>query len=214
MKYLLGLILIITITVIGFYIFKNPKTTEINQDEIKIIAFGDSLTAGYGVELNNSYPAILEKELLNKGYNVKILNMGISGDTTEDGLKRIESVLSQNPDLIILGLGANDMLRSKNPSITKDNLEQIIIKIKANNIKIILAGMESTIINNSEYKKKFNSIYKELSDKYELPLIPYFLKGVVLKTRYNIKDGIHPNKEGYEKIVDQNVLPVVLEVLR
>jgi acyl-CoA thioesterase-1 len=188
------------------------------KKEYKIVAFGDSLTAGYGVDLKDSYPSILEENLKKKAEakntEIKIINMGVSGETTSGGVDRVEFVISQNPNLVLLGLGANDMLRSTAPSLTRDNLDKIIKSFKDKNIKVILLGMESQITNGIEYRKEFNSIYPDLSEKYDLPLVPFFLKGVVLVPSLNTADSIHPNRMGYEKIIKENVEPVLLPYLK
>jgi len=181
--------------------------------KIIIAAFGDSLTAGYGVNLEESYPSILEKYFLDKKINARVINMGVSGETTVQGANRVEFVLSQKPDIILLGLGANDMLRSLPPSQTRASLETIIQAIQKENVKIILLGMKSSQSNGEDYIGEFNIIYPDLAQKYNLPLVPFFLQGVVLNQNFNTSDGIHPNTIGYEKIVTENILPILLPVL-
>lgn len=220
MKYILIIVLVL-ISSIGIFSYnKNTDSNTVNQQvqqtgkTFKIVAFGDSLTAGYGVKLDESYPSILEKELKKENSNIEIVNMGVSGETTTGGLDRVNFVISQNPQLVLLGLGANDMLRSSNPDLAKANLEKMILAFKEKNITVVLLGMEAQITSGLAYKKKFDAIYKDLAKKYDLALVPFFLENVVLVKSLNIDDGIHPNKEGYEKIVKENVLPVVSEVLR
>ena len=221
MRYLLIVVFLI-ITSVGavFYFGKKDTNKIINKTaeadttrEYKIIAFGDSLTAGYGVNLNESYPAILEKYLKVINTNIKIINAGVSGETTTGGLDRVDFIISQKPQLVLLGLGANDMLRSINPDVTKTNLEKIIIALKENDIPMVILGMKAQIGNGFAYKKKFDSIYADLSAKYDLPLVPFFLENVILVKDLNINDGIHPNRQGYEKIVKENVLPVLKKVI-
>jgi acyl-CoA thioesterase I len=201
----------------------NSKSTEVNtqvvapsNDIYTIIAFGDSLTAGYGVTLEESYPSILENRLKEKfpTRTIKVINMGVSGDTTTGGLERVPFVVSQKPDLVLLALGANDMLRATPPSVTKNNLEKMITQLTSTSTSIILIGMKASQATGGIYKNAFDSIYPELSKKYSLPLVPFLLEGVVLRPTLNIEDGIHPNKKGYEKIVDENVLPVLVPYLR
>jgi acyl-CoA thioesterase-1 len=184
-----------------------------SEDPYTIIAFGDSLTAGYGVPLVESYPSQLESELNKRGYNVRVINMGVSGETTTAGLERVSFVLSQNPDLVLLGLGANDMLRSSSPSIAKKNIEAMLIQFKDANIPVVLLGMRSTSSNGPVYTKEFDAIYPTLAKEYSLPLVPFFLDGVALRPSLNTSDGIHPNKEGYEKIINNNILDVLLPLL-
>ena len=163
----------------------------------KVLLFGDSLMSGYGLPEDDHLSVVLEKSLKSDKYKIQIFNGSISGDTSSDGLDRIEDELSDTSyDLIIIGLGANDMLRRINPDQTKQNLEDIINIITSNNIKIILAGMIASPTNGLNYKKKFDKIYPDLSKKFELELIPFLLKGVALNPSLNQADGIHPNEKG------------------
>ena len=163
----------------------------------KVLLFGDSLMSGYGLPEDDHLSVVLEKSLKSDGNEIQIFNGSISGDTSSDGLDRIEDELSDaSYDLIIIGLGANDMLRRINPDQTKQNLEDIINIIVNNDIKIILAGMVASPTNGLSYKKKFDKIYPDLSKKFELELIPFLLKGVALNPSLNQADGIHPNEKG------------------
>ena len=163
----------------------------------KVLLFGDSLMSGYGLPEDDHLSVVLEKSLKSDGNEIQIFNGSISGNTSSDGLDRIEDELSDaSYDLIIIGLGANDMLRRINPDQTKQNLEDIINIITSNNIKIILAGMIASPTNGLNYKKKFDKIYPDLSKKFELELIPFLLKGVALNPSLNQADGIHPNEKG------------------
>ena len=163
----------------------------------KVLLFGDSLMSGFGLPEDDHLSVVLEKSLKSYGYEIQIFNGSISGDTSSDGLDRIEDELSDaSYDLIIIGLGANDMLRRINPDQTKQNLEDIINIIVNNDIKIILAGMVASPTNGLSYKKKFDKIYPDLSKKFELELIPFLLKGVALNPSLNQADGIHPNEKG------------------
>ena len=163
----------------------------------KVLLFGDSLMSGYGLPEDDHLSVVLEKSLKSDKYEIQIFNGSISGDTSSDGLDRIEDELSDTSyDLIIIGLGANDMLRRINPDQTKQNLEGIIKIITSNNIKIILAGMVASPTNGLSYKKKFDKIYPDLSKEFELELIPFLLKGVALNPSLNQADGIHPNEKG------------------
>jgi acyl-CoA thioesterase-1 len=220
MKYVLIIVLVILSSVGVFFYNKDTRSSAINKQvqetgkSFKIVAFGDSLTAGYGVKLEESYPAILEKILQKNNPNIEIINMGVSGETTTGGLARVDFVISQKPDLVLLGLGANDMLRSTSPDVAKANLEKMILAFKEKNIPVVLLGMEAQITSGFAYKKKFDAMYADLAKKHDVVIVPYFLKNVVLVKDLNIADGIHPNREGYEKIVQENVLPVVNKVLK
>lgn len=192
---------------------ENPPQQEKSVKPFVIIAFGDSLTAGYGVTLDESYPMQLEKELQKRRYNIRVINMGVSGETTTAGLERVPFILSQKPNLVLLGLGANDMLRSSSPQITKQNLASILEQFKTANIPVVMLGMKSTSSNDKEYINTFNAIYPFLAKEYTLPFVPFFLEGVALIPILNTGDGIHPNKIGYEYIIKNNILPVLIPTL-
>ena len=193
MKKLLGIIILSLISILS--ISCSEKKSQIKIE--KVLLFGDSLMSGYGLPEEDHLSVVLEKSLKSEGYEIQIFNGSISGDTSLDGLDRIEDELSDvSYDLIIIGLGANDMLRRINPDQTKQNLEDIIKIITSNNIKIILAGMVASPTNGLSYKKKFDKIYPDLSKKFELELIPFLLKGVALNPSLNQADGIHPNEKG------------------
>ena len=163
----------------------------------KIVLFGDSLMAGYGLPNEHHLSMVLQENLRADGYNVEVINGSVSGSTSSGGLNRAEWTLSEiNIDLIILGLGANDMLRGINPKETKTNLEKIIKIAKDKNIKVILAGMVAPTSHGLKYKKNFDKIYPDLSKQYNLPLIPFLLEGVALKPELNLSDGMHPNAKG------------------
>lgn len=212
--------ILLTGIVVGVLLFlkdsttANTTTAKKQEKTITIAAFGDSLTAGYGVDLTESYPYLLERKLQEEDISARVINMGVSGETTSGGLERVSFVLEQNPDIILLGLGANDMLRSLPPSLVKSNLETIIVGLLQGNKKIILLGMKSVTTNGQTYRQEFDAIYSDLAKKYNLTLVPFFLEGVVLRPTLNTNDGIHPNKSGYEKIVSENILPLLLPHLK
>ena len=175
------------------------------EDINKIVLFGDSLMSGYGLKENQALSIILENDLKETGYNIRVINGSVSGDTSEDGLNRIEEYTSGGDiDLIVLGLGANDMLRRINPDQTENNLRKIIEIIKAKNIKIILAGMKASPTNGLAYKKRFDDIFPKLAEEYDLTLIPFLLKKVALNPKLNQSDGIHPNFEG-AKVISETI---------
>ncbi|MFN8670657.1 MAG: arylesterase [Candidatus Sericytochromatia bacterium] len=186
--------------------FSSEKDTILSKKENKIITtYGDSLTAGYGLPIEESYPSLLQKKLQKEGYPYKVINSGLSGDTTQAGLNRINWVLKTNPEIVILELGANDALRGMSVENAKKNLSSIIEKLQAKKIKILLAGMRAPRNLGEKYYKSFDNIYPELANKYKIPLIPFFLDGVAMDKNLNIGDGIHPNSKGYIKIVNNNV---------
>lgn len=163
----------------------------------KIVLVGDSLMAGYGLPKEQQLSTVLEKNLQKQGYNIKIINGSVSGSTSSGGLNRVKWTLEEpNINLLILGLGANDMLRGIDPKETKNNLDNIIQAAQTKNIKVILAGMLAPTTHGIEYKKNFDKIYPTLSAQYKLPLIPFLLEGVAMKPDLNQSDGIHPNKQG------------------
>ena len=153
--------------------------------------------AGYGLPSDQRLTVVLENDLKKSGHEIKVINGSVSGSTSSGGLNRVDWTLSEpDIDLMILGLGANDMLRGINPSETKKNLEKIILTAKDKNIEIILAGMYAPTTHGVNYKNDFDNIYTSLSKKYDLTLIPFLLEGVALNPELNQSDGMHPNYEG------------------
>ena len=187
---------------------KTNKLDDVNE----ILLFGDSLMSGYGLKENQALSIILENDLKEAGYNIKVVNGSVSGDTSEDGLDRIEEYTPDSDiDLIVLGLGANDMLRRINPDQTENNLRKIIEIIKTRNIKIILAGMKASPTNGLAYKKKFDDIFPKLAEEYDLNLIPFLLKKVALNPKFNQSDGIHPNYEG-AKVISETIKESIINL--
>jgi acyl-CoA thioesterase-1 len=168
---------------------------------IRIVAFGDSLTAGYGLPADQAYPAVLEKRLLADGYEVQIVNAGVSGDTTEGGLARIDYALEDGADLVILELGANDMLNGVDPKITRKNLERIIAACHEKGAKIFLGGMVASGNFGQSHQREFDAIFPGLAAKHSLPFYPFFLEGVVNDPNLVLWGGLHPNAAGVERIV-------------
>lgn len=172
------------------------------QDRL-IVAFGDSLTAGLGVAVDQSYPAILERKIKEAGYPYRVLNSGVSGETTAGGLRRVDWVLRSRPDIVLLELGANDGLRGLNPDQTEKNLEEIITRLRKEGVTVVLAGMKMPPNYGKEYTDRFEKIYPTLANRHGIRLIPFFLDGVATHTELNQADGIHPTAEGYRVIVDR-----------
>lgn len=173
-----------------------------------ILFYGDSLTAGYGLSAQEAFPALTEAELNKSGKKVKVINGGLSGETSAGGLARIDWTLKQNIDVFILELGANDGLRGLPLDQTKKNLQEIITKVKAKypNVKIILTGMMVPPNMGKEYSDGFKKIYPELASKNRLPLYPFLLEGVAGNEKLNQADGIHPNREGHKIIAKKLAL--------
>ena len=164
--------------------------------DVKIILFGDSLMAGYGLDQSNYLDRLLEKDLLDQGIVSQITNASVSGDTSNGGLNRLNWSLQDDYDLFILGLGANDMLRGISPDTTKENLEEIIKSVQKKNIPILLTGMQAPSSYGQDYQSSFNSIYPQLAKEYEIFLYPFLLEGVALDPNLNQSDGKHPNEQG------------------
>jgi acyl-CoA thioesterase-1 len=168
--------------------------------------------AGYGLPNEQHLSVVLENDLQQDGHNIKIINGSVSGSTSSGGLNRVDWAIGEpDLDLVILGLGANDMLRGINPNETEKNLEQIIQIVKDKEIKIILAGMLAPITHGIKYKNQFDQIYPRLAKKYDIPLIPFLLDGVALKPEYNQSDGMHPNDKG-TLIISQTLKKSILAI--
>ena len=178
----------------------------------KVLLFGDSVMAGYGLPSDQRLSVVLENDLKKSGHEIKVINGSVSGSTSSGGLNRVDWTLSEpDIDLMILGLGANDMLRGINPSETKKNLEKIILTAKDKNIEIVLAGMYAPTTHGINYKNNFDNIYTSLSKKYDLTLIPFLLEGVALNPELNQSDGMHPNYEG-TLVVSKTIKETILEL--
>jgi acyl-CoA thioesterase I len=173
-----------------------------------ILDFGDSLTAGYGLPSGQAFPARLEAWLHQRGIEARVVNAGVSGDTTAGGLARLDWALADKPDLVILALGANDALRGIDPKIVRDNLDRMIGKFEAGGAQVLLLGMLAPPNWGDEYKRAFDQIFPELARTHHLPLYPFFLEGVAMKPELNQPDGLHPNERGVAVLVDR-IAPVV-----
>ncbi len=174
-----------------------------------ILDFGDSLTAGFGLPPGQAFPAQLQKWLHERGIEARVVNAGVSGDTTAGGLARLDWALADRPDLVILALGANDALRGIEPSSVRDNLDKMIAKIEASGgTKVLLLGMQAPPNWGEEYKRAFDHIFPELARRHHLPLYPFFLEGVAMKPELNQADGLHPNERGVAVLVEL-IAPVV-----
>lgn len=181
-------------------------------ETIRLLLLGDSLTAGLGLTRETSYPARLETALSDRGIDARVINAGVSGDTSAGGLARIDWLLAEKPDAVIIELGANDGLRGFNPKATEENLDAIMGRIKDKGIKVMLCGMLAPPNLGREYGAEFNAIYPRLADKHGSILYPFFLEGVATKQHLNLEDGIHPNAAGVDIIVE-GILPYVIKLL-
>ncbi|MHB8885561.1 MAG: arylesterase [Methylovirgula sp.] len=180
---------------------------------LKLIAFGDSLSAGYLLPANEAFPAVLQKALHKDGLNVNVVNAGVSGDTASGGLARLDWTLADGADAVILELGANDMLRGTDPTVTRKALDTILARLTARHIKVLIAGMLATPSLGKTYTSAFDKIFPELAAKYKAPLYPFFLNGVTTHKNLTLSDGMHPNGAGVDKIV-AGILPQVEALLR
>lgn len=181
-------------------------------EPLRILALGDSLTAGYGLPAADSFPARLEQALRAQGLAVTVLNAGVSGDTTSGGLARLDWALADRPDAVIVALGANDGLRAVDPALTRANLAAILEKLQARKLPVLLAGMYAPPNLGREYGTAFNAIYPELARQYDALLYPFFLEGVATDPALNQGDGIHPNAEGVAVLVER-IAPYVRRLL-
>jgi acyl-CoA thioesterase-1 len=183
-------------------------------DPVRIVALGDSLTAGYGLESGQDFATKLQEKLISEGIQATVNNAGVSGDTSAGGLSRVDWAVDgePKPNLVIVALGANDVLRGLDPSVTKKNLKGILEKLKDKKIPALLVGMRSPINLGLIYQVKFDKLFVELADEYHVPLYPFFLDGVAMRSDLNQGDGIHPNQKGVAIIVNK-IYPAVKKAL-
>jgi acyl-CoA thioesterase-1 len=177
-------------------------------DPVGIVGFGDSLMAGYRLGPGASFADKLQASLKKDGYDVTVANAGVSGDTTSDGLARLDWSVPDGTDVVILELGANDMLRGVDPALTRKNLEAMIERLKERGIKVLLFGMKAAPNLGPDYQKAFDAIYPDLAARYSLPLYPFFLDGVAGHPDLQLDDGMHPNAKGVDRMVE-GALPIV-----
>ena len=175
---------------------------------LRLVALGDSLTAGYGLPQNAAFPVVLERALKARGHAVEIANAGVSGDTSSGGLDRLDWSVPDGTDGVILELGANDMLRGVDPAITRRALGSIVRRLKERNIPVMLAGMRASRNLGPDYVTQFDAIYPDLAREHGLVLYPFFLEGVAGERSLNLPDGLHPTAKGIESIVER-MLPTV-----
>lgn len=179
---------------------------------LRLLALGDSLTAGYLLPANDGFTAVLEKALRAKGRNVEVVNAGVSGDTSTGALERLDWAMGDGVDAAIVEIGANDMLRGMDPKITEKAIDAILTRLREKNVKILLAGMLATPSLGTEYKTAFDRIYPDLATRHGVPLYPFFLDGVAGQKDMQMTDGLHPTRAGVERIV-AGILPFVEKAL-
>lgn len=190
------------------------KATAVPSYAGTIVAVGDSLTAGRGVAEDQAYPARLARRLRSDGYNYRVVNAGVSGETSSGALSRIQWVISSlAPDIVILETGANDGLRGLDPALLESNLDNLVGRLQAAHIQVVLAGMRMLPNLGADYTRAFSATFPRIAEKYGVIFMPFFLEGVAGKDRLNQPDKLHPTGEGYARIVE-NLYPYVIKAIR
>jgi len=195
-----------------FFAMSGLRANQAEAREAVIVAFGDSLTAGFGLPEKESFPAQLEQALKVRGQEVRVVNAGVSGDTAAAGLARLDWAMSNDASAVIIELGANDALQGLDPAATKAVLEKIITQVKARGLPILLAGMEAPRNLGKDYVDQFRAMYVDLAQRYDVVFYPFFLDGVALDDKFMQGDGLHPSAQGVARIVEL-ILPKVEELL-
>ena len=208
------LLIFATAAIVTFYAANAPARAEAAQDkqEIVILSFGDSLMAGYQIPIDKAFPAQLEAALREKGYRVRVVNSGVSGDTAANGLARLDWSLNEKVDGVIVEFGANDALRGIDPKVTEPSLDEILKTLKEKHTELLVAGMEAPRNWGSGYDEAFRQMYPRLAAKYDALLYPFFLKDVATVRSLNLADGLHPSPEGVAVMV-RNILPDVEKLI-
>ncbi|HYR73880.1 MAG TPA: arylesterase [Candidatus Acidoferrum sp.] len=182
-------------------------------EERVIVAFGDSLTAGLGVDAGRTYPALLGERLKREGYDYRVINAGVSGDTTAGGLRRVDWALRLKPEIVILELGVNDALRGQKLTAVRANLDQLVSRFQAAGARVLVAGMRLPPNYGDRYAEDFHRLYGDVARARNAPLMPFFLDAVGAVAHLNQADGIHPTAEGYAIVVDR-LWPYLVPLLR
>ncbi len=189
-----------------------PNSSADQGGTFEIVALGDSLSAGYLLPPGAGFPEQLGRALTAKGYDVNVMNAGVSGDTSTGGLARLDWAVGPDTDALILELGSNDALRGIEPEVTRANLDSIIQQMSDRGIKVLIAGMLAPPNMGDDYAADFNTIFPDLAEKHDTLLYPFFLDGVAAERHLNLPDGIHPTEEGVAVIVER-ILPTVEELI-
>lgn len=205
-------LIVFTLATVSWYFTPARASSSTLDTRPRIVAFGDSLTAGLGVSAEESYPAQLQRRLDVLGYTYRVINAGVSGDTTAGGLRRVSWILTNKPDLVILELGANDGLRGLSVDQTQHNLREIIQRLRGAGVGIVLVGMKLPPNYGQDYTMRFEAMYRTVAREQQVPFIPFFLEGVGGSSSLNQADGIHPTGEGY-KVVVENLLKTLIPIL-
>jgi acyl-CoA thioesterase I len=194
--------------VLGVMLMAGPAAGQAPAKPIKMVALGDSLTAGYGLPVDSAFAQKLQKALAAKGIEVDMINAGVSGDTTSGGRDRLDWSVPQGTQAVILELGANDALRGIDPAVPRAALTEILTRLKARGVAVLLCGMLAPPNYGSEYAQRFNAIYPDLAKSFGVPLYPFFLEGVATHANLTQPDGLHPTAEGVDVIVSK-IMPTV-----
>jgi acyl-CoA thioesterase-1 len=187
--------------VFGIFSMLSPAPVDSKERPV-VLAFGDSLTAGFGVNEEESYPSRLQVKITSAGFPHKVVNAGVSGDTTAGGVRRIRWLMKHEPEIVILALGANDGLRGLSADEMRRNLETIIKICREHNARILLAGMKALPNYGADYTQEFEAVFPELAKKHDLNFLPFLLEGVAGEREYTQPDGLHPVAEGYSIVTD------------
>ncbi len=203
------------LTIVCIFLFCAGMTnfSNANDEKIKIVVFGDSLSAGYSLKEEDSFPSKLQVKLDENDYNVEIIHAGVSGDTSKGGLSRVDWSVPDEAHAVILELGANDALRGIDPSDTREALDKIVARLQERNFEVLICGMLSPPNMGDDYAELFNPIFEDLVNKYNTLYYPFFLEGVAAVPELNLSDGIHPNAEGIDVIVEM-IFPYVEDLVK
>lgn len=214
MKNIFLIVFILALTLTGCKGEQREKTAKQGGKEVMqtIVAVGDSLTAGFGVAEEQSFPALLEKKLQADGHQYRVINAGVSAETSSGTLSRLEWILTLQPDIVILETGANDGLRGIDPQVAENNIREILKTLKERDVGVLLAGMKMVLNLGPIYVDKFNAIYPRLAEESGAVFMPFFLEGVAMQSALNQADGVHPNAAGHQKIAE-NIYPYVLQAI-
>jgi acyl-CoA thioesterase-1 len=202
---------VLVLALIGAGLLMEPavaQTATPSSRPIKMVVLGDSLSAGLGLAASAAFPARLQKSLKINGIDVDMINAGVSGDTASGGRDRLDWSVPEGTEAVILELGANDALRGIDPKVTRAALSDILTRLKARKIAVLLCGMVAPPNYGADYSAQFNAIYPELAKAFQVPLYPFFLEGVAADAKLNQADGLHPTAEGIDRVV-KNILPTV-----
>lgn len=197
---------LIALAPVALVLSASPSTAQ--ADPVRLLALGDSLTAGYGLSPEDSFPAQLQSALRAAGHDVEVINAGVSGGTTAGGLARLDWSLGDDPDVVLVALGANDGLRGIDPATTRANLDAILERLTGRGLPVLIAGMYAPPNLGRTYGKAFNAVFPDLAEKYGAAYYPFFLEGVAMDPALNQDDGIHPNARGVAVMVE-GILPHV-----